>query len=352
MKVVVVGATGNVGTALLQSLAKEHALAVVGVARRAPQRPLEEAPDVQWHTADVASSDLLPVLRGAAAVVHLAWEIQPSRNPKQLRRTNVIGSERVFRAAVEAGVPAIVHASSVGAYSPGPKNERVNEDWPTEGITTSFYSVHKALVERMLDRLERDQPRLRVVRLRPGLTFARRAASGIRRLFLGPLFPSPLARRGLIPFVPDISRLAFQAVHADDVADAYRRAILSDTRGAFNVAAEPVLDPAELARLLHAKPVGVPAAVARGVLAASWRMRLQPTPPGWLDLARGVPLMNGRRAREELGWSPTKTSKEALLDLLEGLRDGAGAPTPPSESGAGGAARHREITSGVGRANP
>jgi UDP-glucose 4-epimerase len=82
-----------------------------------------------------------------------------------------------------------------------------------------------------------------VVRLRPGLIFKREAASGIRRLFAGTFLPSPLLHPRLIPFVPDLSRLRFQAVHSHDVGEAYRLAVMGDVRGPFNVAAEPVLDP-------------------------------------------------------------------------------------------------------------
>jgi nucleoside-diphosphate-sugar epimerase len=352
MRVVVVGATGNVGTALLQALAGEPGTSLAGVARRIPEPPPPGLPPVEWHRADVATDDLAPLFCGADAVVHLAWEIQPSRDLAQLHRTNVAGSRRVFSAVAEAGVPALVHASSVGTYSPGPKDRRVDESWPTDGIGSSFYSRHKAEVERLLDRFEREQPGVRVVRMRPGLVFSRRAASGIRRLFLGPLFPSPLARRGLVPVVPDLPRLVFQAVHSDDVADAYRRAIVSDARGAFNVAAEPVLDPPGLARLLHARRVPVPVRAARAALDVSWRLRLQPTPPGWLDMGLAVPLMDTTRASEELGWTAARSSEEALLELLTGLRDRSGAPTPPLEPGAGGPARLREIAAGVGRKNP
>ena len=77
------------------------------------------------------------------------------------------GSPRVFEAAAAAGAGALVHASSVGAYSPGPKDRRVDESWPTEGIPSSFYSRHKAACERALDELESRDPQLRVARLRP-----------------------------------------------------------------------------------------------------------------------------------------------------------------------------------------
>jgi nucleoside-diphosphate-sugar epimerase len=346
MRVVVVGATGNVGASLLDALADEPQVdSVLGLARRIPRLGL---PKVEWARADISMDDLLPHFRGADCVVHLAWKIQPSHAAKELWLTNVHGSSRVFLAAAEARVPALIHASSVGAYSPGPKDPRVDEGWPTEGVPTSFYSRHKAEVERILDHFERDRPETRVVRLRPGLVFKREAASGVRRLFAGPFLPSPLLHPRLIPFVPDLPRLRFQAVHSCDVGQAYRLAVVGDVRGPFNVAAEPVLDPAELARILEARRLRVPEPLARAAAALSWRLHLQPTPPGWLHLALAVPLLDVSRAREELGWEPRHRADDALLELLEGLREGAGAPTPPLDPSTGGPARVRELAGGVG----
>jgi len=346
MRVVVVGATGNVGTSVLRALGDEPAVdSVLGIARRRPKLVWDK---VEWASADVASDDLVSHFRGADAVLHLAWLIQPGRDLAVTRRTNVFGSGRVFRAVAEAGVPALVYASSVGAYSPGPKDRTVDESWPTDGIASSFYSRHKAEAERLLDGFERERAGTRVVRLRPGLVFKREAASGIRRLFAGPLLPSPLVRPGLIPAVPSLPRLRFQSVHSLDLGDAYRRAVVSDVRGAFNVAAEPVLDPPELGRLLGARPVPVSTRALRAAVRASFALRLQPTSAGWLDMALAVPLMDTTRARSELGWSPKRTAGEALLDLLGGMRDSAGLDTPPLVPDAGGPFRLRELATGVG----
>lgn len=347
MRVVVFGATGNVGTSVLHALAAEPAVAsVLGVARR---RPALDVPKTDWAEADVAVDDLSGLVRGADAVVHLAWAIQPSRNLNAVWRTNIDGSTRVFKAVGEARVPVLVYASSVGAYSPGPKDRRVDEAWPVEGVATSFYARHKAEVERRLDHFEHEADHVRVVRLRPGLIFKREAASGIRRLFAGPFFPSPLVRPGLVPFVPDLPRLRFQAVHADDVGQAYRLALLQPVRGAFNIAAEPPLDMPEIARLLDARTVRVPAAALRGAAALTWRLRLQPTPPGWFDLALGVPVMDITRARQELGWAPQHSASDALMELLAGFRERAGVDTPPLSPKTGGPLRIREFATGVGQ---
>jgi nucleoside-diphosphate-sugar epimerase len=200
MRIVIVGATGNTGTSLIRALSAEPAVtSILGLARR---QATWEMPKVEWARADIRSSDLVPLFVGADAVVHLAWVIQPSHDLATVRSINVEGSARVFRAVADAGVPTLVYASSVGVYSPGPKDRRVDESWPTDGIPGSFYSRHKVEVERILDRFETENPHIRIVRIRPGLVFKREAASGIRRLFAGPFLPSPLLRPGLLPVLP------------------------------------------------------------------------------------------------------------------------------------------------------
>jgi UDP-glucose 4-epimerase len=352
VRVVVTGASGNVGTSVLRALSLDGNVAeVVGIARRLPAL---KVPKTRWAQADIVRDDLTAIFDGADAVVHLAWAIQPSRDAAELQAINVEGSRRVFDAAARAGVKVLVHASSIGAYSPGPKDEPgVDESWPTDGVPTSFYARHKAACERLLDRFEQANPDIRCVRLRPGLIFKRQSASEQRRYFGGPLVPTFLARPSLIPLVPDTPRLRFQAVHADDVADAYRLAVVSnEARGAYNVAAEPVLDPDRLAEILDARKLPLPQAVLRGVAALTWRLRLQPSPEGWVDMALSVPVMNTARIRTELGWQPRKSAADALLELLAGLRSGAGADTPPLEPGGAGPLRIREFLTGLGSRNP
>lgn len=341
------GATGNVGTAVLRALQREPQIEeILAVARRTPTRPLGER--VRFIAADVTSDALEPLFRGVDVVVHLAWLIQPSRDETLTGRVNVEGSRRVFRAVVAGGVKSLVYASSVGVYSPGPKDRRVDESWPVDGIASSFYSRHKAQVERALDLLTLEQPGLRIVRLRPGLIFQRSAATEIRRLFAGPLLPGALLRSRLAPVSPSVPRLRFQAVHSDDVGDAYRRAVVSDASGPFNIAAEPDIGPKELAGLLRARPVPIPAAALRGVASAAYALRLTPVEPGWLDLALGVPLMSMQRARSELGWTASRSAIDALGELMAGMREGADGPTPPLSRATSGPLRVREFLSGMG----
>lgn len=130
------------GVSLIRILVEDPGVtSILGLARRTPEwQPAKTT----WASADVSRDDLSRHFEGADAVVHLAWLIQPSRQPELLWQGNVAGSRRVFDAAARTGVASIVYASSVGAYSPGPKDRRVDEGWPVMGVPTSFYSRHKA----------------------------------------------------------------------------------------------------------------------------------------------------------------------------------------------------------------
>ena len=325
MRVVVVGATGNVGTSVVRALeADESVTSIAGVARRLPG--LKSGRTV-WHRADVVTSDLSQIFDGADAVVHLAWLFQPTRNAMATWRANVLGSMRVFQAVAEAGVPALVYASSVGAYSPRPKDEPVDESWPTHGCAGAAYGREKAYVERVLDVFENGNPGIRVVRMRPGFIFKRAAATEQRRLFAGPLLPRRLVKAGNIPFVPDIPGLKLQVLHTEDAAEAYRLAVVRPVSGAFNLAADPVLDPPALADLLGA--------------------RLVPAAPGLLEMALQIPLMRMDRAREVLGWTPAYSSVDAVRSVLEGMREGAGLDTAPLAPDSG-RRRLREFATGAG----
>jgi nucleoside-diphosphate-sugar epimerase len=328
-RIVVTGATGNVGTSLVRLLSEDPKVGSVrGLARRLPDW---EAPKTEWSAVDLASdqSDLVKEFEGSHAVVHLAWAFQPTHDPAATWRTNVLGSMKVFDAVATAGVPTLVHASSVGAYSPGSKDHAVDESWPTHGWPDAAYCREKAYLERALDTFERDNPDVRVVRMRPAFLFKRESASEQRRIFGGRFLPGQLARPDLLPFLPDIPGLRVQALHTDDAAKAYQLALRINVNGAFNLAGEPPVDAELLGEMLGARPVRLPRPAARSAIAAAWGLHLLPASPHLFDAVLRLPLMDCTRARTELGWHPDHTAPEVLEEFLLGLQQGAGAGTEP-----------------------
>jgi nucleoside-diphosphate-sugar epimerase len=346
MKVVVLGATGNVGSALTERLGRDPEITrVVGASRREP----EALPSgVDWQPLDLGQDLPTSLFQDADAVVHLAWLFQPTHQPATTWSANVEGTGRVLQAAESAGVRTLVYASSVGAYSARTSEAPVDESWPTHGVPTAAYSREKAYVERMLDAFEVRNPGIRVVRMRPAFTFQEEAAVQQRRLFAGPLVPAKLFRKIRLPVLPDPGGLTLQTVHTDDVAQAYHLALTREVHGAFNLAAEPTLDIPAIGEILGVPVRRVPASAARAGLAAAWAAHLVPASPGLFDLLAQVPVMGTTRAREELGWEPQNTAVEAFQSLLAGIETGEGGPTPPLDPDTSGRLRGHEFGTGVG----
>ncbi|HSU00122.1 MAG TPA: NAD-dependent epimerase/dehydratase family protein [Geodermatophilus sp.] len=336
LRVAVTGASGNVGTALLRRLtAPGSGVAEVrGLARRQPPS-IAPYDGVGWHLADLGETrsehELTRFLDGVDAVVHLAWALQPGRQPERLHRVNVDGTRRLARAAAGAGVQHFVHLSSLGAYAPGGGDRKVAEDWPVTGIPSSQYSRDKSQAELVVREQLGSREGTTLTVVRPTLVLQPEASSEIGRYFLGPLLfaaarllPDPVAR--LLPL--PLPSLRVQVVHADDVADALVAMLDRRAPGPFNLAAEPTFDADSLARALGTVRVPVPAFVLRTTLSAAFHAHVLPTEPGWLDLGLQAPALDSSRARRLLGWSPQHPGDEVLRQFVAALGRGEGAPGP------------------------
>jgi UDP-glucose 4-epimerase len=348
MRVVITGASGNVGTALLRVLPAEHH--VVGVVRRPPvqQGVYQRA---SWCSVDLTEENAIAELRqvfdGADVVVHLAWGFQPTRDTRYLTRLGVGGTSAVLQAAHAASVGHLVHMSSVGTYAAGSYGMRVDESWPTTGIQSSPYSRDKSAAEVILDEYEQrlGNAAIPIARMRPGFILQRAAASGLMRYALPGYVPMQLVP--WLPLLPLDRRLCIPLVHADDVAEAISRVIEKRAAGPFNLAAEPPIGRDDVAAALRARPVHIPTGVLGALVELSWRARLQHIDRGWLDLAFTVPLLDCSRARGELSWDPKWSSTDALADLLDGVAHRIHADSPPLRRRSMLELLRRDVTEGL-----
>ncbi|MEW5812122.1 MAG: NAD-dependent epimerase/dehydratase family protein [Actinomycetota bacterium] len=351
MRVVITGASGNVGTALLRRLTDEAPeWDIDGVVRRPPE--LEGVyRHVRWHSVDLAepavAQRLAPLFDGADAVVHLAWGFQPTRNTEYLTRLGVGGTSAVLQAAQQASIGHLIHMSSVGTYAAGRYARRVDEAWVTSGIPSSPYSRDKSAAEQLLDDYERDHSgdAIRIARMRPGFIVQRAAASGLMRYALPGWVP--MLAVPLLPVLPLDRRLCIPLIHADDVAAAILRALERRATGAFNLAAEPPITRDEVAKVLGSFQFHVPSRILGALVDLSWRVRLQPIDRGWLDLAFSVPLLDCSRARSELGWEPQWSSVAALTDVITGVAQQAHSASPPLRARSMLEQLHRDLTEGL-----
>ncbi|MFD0203318.1 MULTISPECIES: NAD-dependent epimerase/dehydratase family protein [Saccharothrix] len=328
----ITGASGNVGSGVLRALAgdpEDHQ--VVGICRRPPDHrpPFDE---VTWYSCDLGEEGARDVLdkamAGADAVVHLAWMFQPTRQGERLHRTNHKGTAAVLEAVRRAGVPHVVHGSSIAAYAPA-GDQPVDESWPTTGVPGSVYGLGKSEVEAAVSRFAEENPDTTVAVIRPTLVAQGAASASFLALFFDPLVPLwliRLLRDGRLPLLPLPARLRVQLVHADDVGDAVVRMLRRRAAGPFNLAAD-TLTAADLAHVAKAQVVPVPAMAMRTAVGLLWRLRAIGMSPGWFDVGTRSPLVDTSRARTVLGWSPRVRSADCAREQLQGLAEATPGPS-------------------------
>ncbi|MFI9408219.1 NAD-dependent epimerase/dehydratase family protein [Nocardia gamkensis] len=335
MKVVVTGASGNVGTALLRAL-QADGCEIVGIARRVPDRAREPYSPVRWVSCDIGLAGSVETLRAACAgadvLVHLAWAIHPRRGDPPMRRTNSIGTDNVLLAVAEAAVPQLIAASSCAAYTPAERWRRVSEGWRLSGVPGSAYSLSKAELETKLDRFEARHPEIRTARIRPcGIAQAESAAE-LADWILPPWLPRWLLGRRLLP-VPLWRDFRLQLVHSSDVASAIRCIAHHRAAGAFNLAAEPCLGADALAAAFGGYRLPAPRRALDAAARTGWRTGLLPLHPAWLTLADRACLIDSSQARRVLGWAPRFGAHEICAELVSAMRAGQtghSAPLAPS----------------------
>lgn len=332
MRIAITGATGNLGTALLQALREDGNHEIVGIARR---RPPDEPPyaGVAWHTVDVAAPDAAEQLAlpfaDADAVVHLAWGFQPTHRRHYLRATGVDGTRAVLAAAATGGAGHVVHMSSSAVYAPGLYGRPVDESWPTTGVRSSVYSRDKVAAEDVVRRHVDSGAGPSVTVLRAGLIGQYRAGNQLLHYILPDWVPAGVLR--LAPVVPIDRGMCIPAVHAEEAARAIVLATRQRKSGIYNIASDVPATGADVLAGLSVHGLHVPSRLLRAAAQVTWRLHLQPVDGGWIDLAYSTPLVDPARARDELGWVAHTEGPDVVRELAEGMVDRAGTGSPVLE---------------------
>lgn len=302
MRIVVTGASGDVGTALLRRLITEPWVDTIVAVSRSPLRVSD--PRIETVALDLATDPVEPVFAGADAVVHCAFVVEEPRDKAAARRVNVDGSARVLRAADAAGVPVCVMTSSVNVYGPRGGPEIVDESQPIGAGPEHYYLHHKAEMEEDIRAWRRDSDgRMAVPVLRPTFVFGPDTDnSGLRSM------------RARVVAYPRPRHSSYQYLHQDDLADAYVRVIRGRVDGEFNVGTEDAVTIAELCRMNRSVCLPLSLGAARRLADLAFRLRLLPYSGHWVT--PGEPVTTSRRLREATGWRPGRTSRDAARAML------------------------------------
>lgn len=292
MRIFVSGSASHLARALLPGLCRNARIeSVVGLDI---QRGTCHHPKYRHVQANLRDADLTPLLAGCDGLVHLAFVVLRGKTPPALMRAvNLDASRRLFDAAAEAGIGRLVHLSSASVYGNG---TWLDEDAPLRPIPDFFYAQHKAELENWL---ATHHPQ--AVRLRPHIILGTHAQPLLKNLLRQPFYVR----------LPD-PQPQLQCVHEDDVADAILLALERPVTGAFNLAAADSFSFRDAIRLRHRLALPVAPRVADMTLRLAWKIAGLGGEPGWMDGVHQSLTLNCRRARDELGWQPRHSSRDAL----------------------------------------
>jgi dihydroflavonol-4-reductase len=319
MKVFVTGGTGFIGGHVVRKL----------LARGDEVRALVRSPDkgaalaaegAQLVAGDLSDFDAIRAgMEGCDAVIHGAaiYEVGiPESRRGAMHEANVVGTENVLRAALEAKVPKVVYISTNGAFG-NTRGQVVDETYEHPGTDfTSYYEQTKYEAHRIAKRLIAEG--LPCVIVQPGGVY-------------GPDDHSELGKvmsdfvKGRLPALafPD---LGMNMVHVDDVADGVLLALDKGRAGEAYVLGGQITTMRELigtlASVVGRKPPRL--TVPTGILKAMAPIgpvvgKLMGQPPNLRELISsgdGVTFWGKHdKAIAELGYSP-RGLERGLRDML------------------------------------
>lgn len=312
MRVLITGAAGFIGQQLLADLAVQQ-----------PNWQLYAA-DIRAIPVNLQRANVYPlqldisqrqaVLKTVAecqpqAIVHLASVVSPPPGMSEatLHAIDVEGTRALVDAAALQGVEQLIITSSGAAYGYYPENaEWIDEHDPLRGHATFAYAKHKREVEELLVQARIAHPQVRQLILRPGTILGQRVNNQITDMF---------KKRAVLGIRGSDSRFVF--IWDQDVVSIIRKGLEKGASGIYNLAGDGALSLREIAQILRKPYRPLPAGLIQGVLRVLKPLRLSQYGPEQIDFLRYRPVLANRRLKEEFGYTPRYTSREAFIAFLD-----------------------------------
>ena len=305
--VLVTGAAGYVGRLCLAALVErsQELSALVAVDWAEVERA-ERLDGVHYHRRDICDPALKDLFREYAidTVVHLASIVRaPKGAEKDLAyRVDVLGTRNILEACDAVRAKRLIVTSSGAAYGYHPDNpEWLDEHDPLRGNDEFEYAKNKRLVEGMLERWRDEHPELRQVVFRPGTIVGEGVHSPVTDLF---------EKAVVLGIVGSDSPFVF--IWDQDLVACLVDAVFSDKVGVYNQAGDGALTPREIARMLGKPYLPLPASVLKAILWTQKRLGLGENGPERVAFLQYRPVLSNRRLKEEYGYIPRLTSREAF----------------------------------------
>jgi UDP-glucose 4-epimerase len=306
--VVITGIAGRLGRLLARRLHRDSRYRVVGLDRR----PFLGKPkDIDHLQVDLRSKKARDIFRHneVHALIHMGLMHKPRASSEESYSWNIRGTDRLLEYCTAYDVPKVVLLSSANVYGPRPENDQfLGENAPL--LAAQAFPEIRDLVE--IDHIassffwrarEIDTVILRPVHI---LGAVNNAPSNYLRLERVPT---------LLGFDPMV-----QLIHELDVVEALCLSLRDGVRGIYNVVGPGQLPLSAILEELGKRSYRVPHPLARPIWRQAWRLGLSSFPVAEFDFIRYVCMVDGRRAREELGFRPRFSLRETIRAVLESDR--------------------------------
>ncbi len=307
MKYFVTGATGFIGSRLVPKLIGQGHAVTCLVRNPAKAEALQKmgATLAQGDVTEKAS--MLAPLRGMDGVFHLAGMYELGReHHARMRAINVDGARNTFEATLEAGVPRIVHTSTVGVFGNTHGNVpdetyRIEQNELSSEYERTKWAAH---YEVALPMIQRGAP---IIITQPGAVTGRGDTSPLAQIFDMFLNRMPVmfgAQSGVT------------WAHVDDIADGHILAMEKGRSGEAYILAGPAMTYRESMRVFEkVSGIGAPkvwlpgwAAGATsslfGLLERTFNAKLMFSSEALSTLNDYTFYGSADKAKRELGWQP------------------------------------------------
>ncbi|MBW2280103.1 MAG: NAD-dependent epimerase/dehydratase family protein [Deltaproteobacteria bacterium] len=286
---------------------------IVGIDLRSPRR-LEgrvglHRVDLTEPTADSQVAEILEKER-CDTLLHAGFLSHSHSDRSYAHELEVIGTLHVMNAAASAGVRKLVVLSTAEVYGPSPYNPGyLTESCELRPHPDSHMARDRAEMEQLLGLFADRHPQVVVTVLRPCWVIGPTIDSRVLRHFESARVTTLLGYDPLL-----------QWLHESDLLDAIERVLRRDARGPYNLAGAGALPVSTLLRLAGKRARRVPHSVLQRLGYAGTLWSDGDAPAGFYDYLRFPWLVDVTRAREELGFEPEYSTKEAWMSFVVSRR--------------------------------
>ncbi len=314
MKVLITGISGFVGSMIVKKILNSDSLQekvteIIGVDIREPNWIKDY--NIKFYKASITDDSMESIFKEhqVESVIHLASMMAPTSklSRKQEYDIDVGGTENVCQMAIKHGVKQFITASSGAAYGYYADNpEWIKETDALRGNYEMPYAYHKKLIDELLQDTQKKHPDFKVLTFRIGTILGDTISNQITDLYKKPIL---FGVRG------GDSRFVY--IYDEDVADAFIHGLVNEKKGIFNLIGDGALDLEEQAQLLGKKSVRIPYSFLKWGIGSLRALKLTQYNVEKINFVRYRPVLLNKSLKEDFGFTPKHTSKQAFVRFRE-----------------------------------